>query len=794
MNSLFGRIARQHRFHRHGLDHQSLADHQESKALAIRRLKPGHQLSLIAPRHDQRRVGAFVAQMHALAQLDAVGTSGIHTHLGQQGLARGLAQSLQALGHKRHGGCIQAPLDGFLAHDVLVGQAHAIGRQHARQRVHHHLRHAQSIGHQTSVLTARAAKALQGVARHVVAACHRDFLDRVGHLLHRDLDETVRHVFGSAAGFHGQFLEVHSHHLGIQRLVRLRPKYRRKKLGLHLAHHHVRIRHSQRPATAVTGRARVGPRALRPHPKTRTVIGQDRTTTCGHGVDAHHGRTHAHTRHLGFKLALELSGKVRHIGGRAAHVKTNHLVVSRQLRRAGHAHNAARRTTQNGVLARKHLRVCQAARRLHEHQFHARHLAGHLVHIAPQNRRQIRIHHRGVTPADQLHHRAGLVRSAHLCEAHFTRQTSGGQLVCGVTPSVHEHDGYRAHALQKTAHQLGAQMHLIERQQDLAIHRHTLLRLHHGAVEQLGQNDLAVKQARAVLVGDAQRVSKALRGHQQGCLAFALQQCVGSHGGAHLHAFDLLGGDRLAGFETQQMADARHRRVAVLFGVFAQKLVRDQVAIRVLAHHIGEGAAPVDPKLPTVFASGCDSGFAHKSLNNQDSKTGSQRSRRTRSLVVHAREHAQQSGQFANVTVQAIVGFQGVNQAALTDVTVALHISTPCVGRRIGDLFAMLLRHHHTQTLQLLQGVIHQMRVFDVHDETDVGQALVTRTVRDVVQHQHIERRQILQARRRHAVDDPAVKRVARHDQAELELAHLGAVGRDQMGRRDDGVGVRDGS
>jgi len=36
-----------------------------------------------------------------------------------------------------------------------------------------------------------AAKAIQRVLRHIVTALHRDFLDRVRHVLDRDLDETV---------------------------------------------------------------------------------------------------------------------------------------------------------------------------------------------------------------------------------------------------------------------------------------------------------------------------------------------------------------------------------------------------------------------------------------------------------------------------------------------------------------------------------------------------------------------------------------------------------------------------
>ena len=83
-------------------------------------------------------------------------------------------------------------------------------------------------------------------------------------------------------------------------------------------------------------------------------------------------------------------------------------------RSARHADNPAGRAAQNRVLALKHMGIRQAAGRLHEKQFDARHLAGHLLHIPPQYRRQVGIHHGGVAPADKLHHRAGFMRGADL--------------------------------------------------------------------------------------------------------------------------------------------------------------------------------------------------------------------------------------------------------------------------------------------------------------------------------------------------------------------------------------------
>jgi hypothetical protein len=54
---------------------------------------------------------------------------------------------------------------------------------------------------------------------------------------------------------------------------------------------------------------------------------------------------------------------------------------------------------QDGVLALEGVRVGEAAGRLHEEQPHARHLAGHLLDIAAQDRRQVGVDHRRVAAA-----------------------------------------------------------------------------------------------------------------------------------------------------------------------------------------------------------------------------------------------------------------------------------------------------------------------------------------------------------------------------------------------------------
>ncbi|MNV43589.1 hypothetical protein D3C71_1353050 [compost metagenome] len=267
----------------------------------------------------------------------------------------------------------------------LVRQAHAVGAEDTRQWVHKHTRHAQRIGHQAGMLAARATKTLQRVARHVVAACHADLLDGVGHLLHSDLDEAFGHFFGLALGLRSNFFKAGTHRIGVQCFVGGGAKHAGEVTRLHLAHHHVGIGHGQRAAPAVAHRAWVGACALGAHSEAGTVVGQHRAAASRHRVDAHHGGAHAHTSDVGFELALERTGVVTHISGRSAHVKADDLFMPGQARRARHAYDATCGPRQNRILALEGTRIGEAPRRLHEEQLDARHLAGDLLHIAAQD-------------------------------------------------------------------------------------------------------------------------------------------------------------------------------------------------------------------------------------------------------------------------------------------------------------------------------------------------------------------------------------------------------------------------
>ncbi len=433
---LLGRIAAQHRFHRHGLHHQRLIGHEECKALTVSRLEGSHNGGQIAKGHHQGGVTALVAHMHTPVHLHRP-----RTHLRTRQLGTGGAlQCVQLRCDARQRHVLQAAFHRLLTVHGLVGKPHAIGTEHSGQRVHQHLRHAQRIRHQASVLAPSTAKTLQRVAGHVVAARHRDFLDGVGHLLHGNGNKAFGHGLGRAPGLLRQGSEVRAHHLVVERFVGMRPKHFGEVTRLHLADHHVGIGHRQRAASAVAGRAGVGTSTLGPDTKARAVKAEEGAATRSHGVDAHHGRAHAHTGHGGFELTLEGTGKVAYVGGSAAHVKADHLVLPRQRGGARHAHDAPGRPAQDGVLALKSVRIGQPAAGLHEEELHTRHFGRHLLHIAAQDGRQVGIHHRGVAAAHKLHERTGLMRGADLGKAHRARQPRCRLFVFRIAVAVHEYN------------------------------------------------------------------------------------------------------------------------------------------------------------------------------------------------------------------------------------------------------------------------------------------------------------------------------------------------------------------
>ncbi len=515
---------------------------------------------------------------------------------------------------------LELHLERLLAHRRRVGEPHAVGGKDARERMDEHARHAERVGNQAGVLSGRAAEAAQRVLGHVVAALHRDLLDRFGHVADRDLHEALRDLLGSAgvargaADLVGKSREFFARDCIVERLVALGPEHRGKEFRLDFPEHEVAVGDRERAAAAVARRARIGARRVRADAVARAVEMQDRAAACGDGVNAHHGRAHAHARHLGLERALEIAqaaaGEVRHVGRGAAHVEADDLVEASGERGARGADHSAGGTRQDAVLAGEAARVGQAPVRLHEHEAHAAELLCNPVHVPSQDGRQVGVHHRGVPARHELHQRAHLVRHGNLRVADGARQLRDFLLVLPVAVAVHEHDRDGAIALAIGRFEVAADLPGLERNQHLPSSADALLHLDNFRIEELGQDDVPVEDARPVLVGDAQRVAKTARDEEHGALALALEERIGRHGGAHLHDLDLFAGDGCAGGDCEQLAYPGDRGIAVAAGILGEQLVGEDAPVRAQGDDIGESAAAVDPELPffhveSIAQAGC---------------------------------------------------------------------------------------------------------------------------------------------------------------------------------------------
>ena len=217
-----------------------------------------------------------------------------------------------------------------------------------------HARHAEAVCHQAGVLSAGAAEAVERVARHVIAALHGNLLDRVRHVLDRDLDEAVGDLLrGLVADLLRQIVEVVPHSLGVERLVLGGSENLREEIRDQLANHHIGVRHRQRPLAAVAGRPRIGGRRVGADAEARAVEMQDRAAAGSHRVDQHHRRAHAHAGHFGFEGALIFAVEMGDICRCAAHVKTNEPVEAGLPSGLRHADHAAGRAGEDRVLALK---------------------------------------------------------------------------------------------------------------------------------------------------------------------------------------------------------------------------------------------------------------------------------------------------------------------------------------------------------------------------------------------------------------------------------------------------------
>ena len=560
----------------------------------------------VGERDRQGGVAARVAQVGRDHHFDRVAGRALCRYLGRSRPAERLGRSPQPGLDLRPG---ERPVDLGLAQGADVGQAHAVGGEHAGQRMEEDLLHAKRIGHPAGVLTAGAAEALQGVAGDVVAPLHRDFLDGIGHVFHRDTQKPLGHGLrgqvGAAGGcddLRGQPGKGAPGGLGVQLPVAVRAEHSGEVVRLQPAEQQVGVGHGERAAAAVAGRAGVGAGRVRAHAEAAAAKAQHRAAARGHGVDAHHRRAHAHPGHQGLEAALERPVVVGDVRAGAAHVKADQPGVAAHGRGAGHADHPAGRAGEHRVATAEQGRVGEAAVRLHEQQLRgavaSAEPVGHPVHVAAQDGAQVGVDHGGVAAGHQLDERAHPVAGRDLGEADGPGDPGQLLFVLREAVAVHKDDGHGAQAVGKGGAQVLFGPVPVERHQHPAGRVHPLVHLDHPLVQQLGQDDVAGEQLRPVLVADAQGVAEAAGDDQERPFAGSFEQSVGGHGGAHPDRADAARRDGRIRAETEQGADAVHGRVRVALRVFGEELAGGERAVRPPGDDIGEGAAPVDPELP----------------------------------------------------------------------------------------------------------------------------------------------------------------------------------------------------
>ena len=227
------------RLDRHSLDDKGLGPIDEAEARFMRTLKSGFHF------RERRQLRFFVQGRMKDARIND--------------RTRKLARSARK---RRPRFLAERFFNRLLANAADVGEPHAVSRQKRRERVNQYARHAERIGNQARVLAAGAAKTVERVAGHIVAALHRNFLDRVRHVLDRDLDEAVGDLLRSplVANILRQRCEALTHRLGVERRVLLRTEYLRKEFGNEFSHHDVGVGHCQRTAAPIACRSGIGAR------------------------------------------------------------------------------------------------------------------------------------------------------------------------------------------------------------------------------------------------------------------------------------------------------------------------------------------------------------------------------------------------------------------------------------------------------------------------------------------------------------------------------------------------------
>ena len=181
-----------------GFRHDGLVRHEEGEAAPVRLFEGAHHAGQGSDGDGDGRVGAVIAEVGA-----ALGAYPVRRDaLGEQfGAGFGLQRRKRG-GQPGEQFRRQRCLHRRLAHRDDVREPEPVCGEHPGEGMDEHPGHAEGIGHGAGVLAARAPEGGKHVPGDVVPALYGDLLDRVGHVLHGDLEEPGGDLLGAplAAG------------------------------------------------------------------------------------------------------------------------------------------------------------------------------------------------------------------------------------------------------------------------------------------------------------------------------------------------------------------------------------------------------------------------------------------------------------------------------------------------------------------------------------------------------------------------------------------------------------------
>ena len=284
--------------------------------------------------------------------------------------------------------------------DLSLGEAledrvlEAEGAQKPRVGRHHDVADAQALRDGAGMLASGAAEGDQRVIHRIVAAAQRDRPDGVRHPLVGDVKKAREHRLRRRRlrGLLRQRLLEIGRRAG-RRLLRDRNA---EAPGIEAPEEEVDVRQGQRPAGAVAGGPRAGAGAARSHPQAAAVEPAQRTAARGDALDGERRRDQVRVAHPVLEGVVVIAVEAGDVGARASHVEGDEFRETGPPAGERRADHAARGTAQEHVLRPDGFDRDQAAGAGHDVQPASGRARTDAIQVRADDRRQVRIDHRGL--------------------------------------------------------------------------------------------------------------------------------------------------------------------------------------------------------------------------------------------------------------------------------------------------------------------------------------------------------------------------------------------------------------